>query len=307
MQIFPLDDDAEALRQQRLKLDLPRIETLSVAQARAQLDALRAAAPAPQLAPLHEMRDLDAGSIRVRLYRPTEGTLPVIVFVHGGGWVLRTVEDYDPFCSHLARITGHAVISVDYRLAPEHPYPAGLEDTCATITWVAEHAASLQLDAGQMVLAGDSAGANLVAVAALRAKDGEGHAPRAQVLFYPTLDATQSHASHSFEMDGLLLSGKTMTWFSDLYCTPAQRSDWQVSPLLADRLEGVAPALIMTVGADPLRDEGLAYADRLMRAGVEVSHVHYPGQPHAFLTMVPDSARVQSALRTTAALLDEMP
>lgn len=296
--------DAEAYRQRQIAAHLPRVETLSVEEARTMLARLREAG-ASTCPALHARQDLSGHGVRMRLYRPCDGTLPVIVFCHGGGWVLRTLDDYDAFCSHLALVTGAAVISIDYRLAPEHRFPAAVDDTAQAIRWVSKSAESLNLDPERLVFAGDSAGGNLMAVAALMARDGTVPTPRLQVLLYPILDATLSHPSQAFKMEGLLLSGDLMRWFCDKYLEAGQERDWRASPLLADALEGVAPCVLMTVGADPLRDEGNAYADRLVREGCAVSHIHYPGLPHAFLTTDPAGPRAQSALRLVSALIAE--
>lgn len=285
-----LDPDAAALLAAMRSAGLPRIEMLTPERARAQLAELRARAKIVP-PPIAEAEDLAApgraGPIPLRIYRPTAapGPLPGFVFFHGGGFVLGNLSTHDVLCRILANASGSAVVAVDYRLAPEHPFPAALEDALDAVRWIEGNAAALRIRRGPLVIGGDSAGGNLAAVAALTARDG-GLPPIAlQVLVYPVLDLTLGHASQALDAEGLPLSGPAMRWFRDHYLGAAgDPQDWRASPLRASSLAGAAPCYLITAGADPLRDEGLAYAAQLAQEGVALTHCHFPGQMHGMLT-----------------------
>jgi acetyl esterase len=231
-----------------------------------------------------------AGPVPLRLYRGL-GTdpvqrLPCLLFLHGGGWVLGDLDTHDTVCRLLANAAGCAVLAVDYRLAPEHAFPAAIEDAVAMLRALPAEAAGLGIDAERVAVGGDSAGGNLAAVLALMARDGTVPRVCGQMLFYPALDMTFAAASHGAFSAGLPLTSSTMAWFRGHYAPdPATWRDWRASPALAGDLSGTAPAFVMTAGFDPLRDEGLGYADRLARAGVQVSTLHLADLPHGFLTM----------------------
>jgi len=226
------------------------------------------------------------GSIPIRIYHPVQtGNLPVIVFFHGGGWVLGSLKSHDSICRHLAADNHALVVAVDYRLAPEHKYPAAVEDAYAATCWVAEHATDLGADPDKLIVMGDSAGGNLSAVVSLMAR-GLGF-PRIafQVLIYPAVDMTEHYPSKELFADNPLLSGHMLVYFAQQYLrTPADIKELQVSPLLAEDLSHLPPALILTAEFDPLRDEGKAYADHLRAAGNEVTDICYPGMPHGFIS-----------------------
>jgi acetyl esterase len=204
------------------------------------------------------------------------------VWYHGGGFVIGDLESADRTCRKLAIGTGALVVSVDYRLAPEHPFPAGPDDCFAALRWIVDNAASLGGDSSRLAVGGDSAGGNLAAVVALQARD-QGVALRHQLLVYPVTDCTMSSTSYDENAEGYLLTRDSMDWFVVHYLSAgADAKDPRVSPLYADDLRGVAPALVITAEFDPLRDEGEAYAERLRDAGVEVETRRFDGQVHGF-------------------------
>ena len=230
------------------------------------------------------------GAVALRLYRghgtDPQASLPCLVFLHGGGWVLGDLDTHDTVCRLLANAAGCAVLAVDYRLAPEHVFPAAVRDTLAVLRALPAQASALGIDATRLAVGGDSAGGNLAAVLTLMARDGEAPALCGQILLYPVVDLHGDTGSYgSFTTDLPLTSG-TMAWFRRHYA-PDRNSwrDWRASPARAASLAGTAPAFVMTVGFDPLRDEGIAYAARLAAEGVPTTHLHLDGLPHGFLTM----------------------
>lgn len=232
--------------------------------------------------------DLDlpgpAGTLRARHYVPPEGNADrgLLVFFHGGGFVLGDLESHDGVCRDLAAGSGVAVLAVDYRLAPEHPYPAAVEDAWAAFTWARDHADELGADPGNLAVGGDSAGGNLSAVVALMARD-ERVPVRLQLLVYPVTDLRHPYASFEENGDGYFLTKAAMEWFEGHYA--GEVTDWRASPLLAPDHAGVAPAVVLTCEYDPLRDEGDEYAARLAVAGVPVTHRCFPGLTHGSLGM----------------------
>ncbi|MHB1444163.1 MAG: alpha/beta hydrolase [Acidimicrobiales bacterium] len=227
------------------------------------------------------------GDIPVRIYRPqTEGTHPVVVFFHGGGFVIGGLDTHDPLCQQLSSRVPAVVVSVDYRLAPEHPFPAAVEDCWAATQWVAANAAGLGADPGRLAVAGDSAGGNLAAVVAIRARDAGSPPVSFQLLIYPTTDATGSHPSIEENGQGYFLTAETMAWFQGHYLgADGDRNHPDASPLFVEDLSGLAPAFIVTAEYDPLRDEGEAYGRRLEEAGVATKVRRYDGMIHAFFQL----------------------
>lgn len=227
------------------------------------------------------------GEIPVRIYRPTEASdHSLLVWYHGGGWVIGDLEGADVTCRELAARSGSVVVSVDYRLAPEHRYPAAHEDCYAATVWAAGNAAELGADAGKLAVGGDSAGGNLAAVVSLRARDERGPTIRFQLLVYPVTDHNYETASYNDNAEGYLLTRDGMEWFWNHYLGPdGDGSHPHASPLRADDLSGLPPAHVITAEYDPLRDEGEAYAERLRGAGVAVTQTRYAGQIHAFYGM----------------------
>ena len=225
-----------------------------------------------------------AGGIPARVYSPAAGAPGVVVYYHGGGWVLGSVDEWDASVRALAVASGCDVLSVDYRLAPEHVFPAAVDDAYDALVWAAESLA----DGRPLVAAGDSAGGNLATVCALRARDTGGPALALQLLVYPVTDHDLDRKSyHKYDGNELILNRRDMAWFWEHYVPdPAARANPYASPLRATDLSGLPPAYIVTAEHDPLRDEVFAYADRLRAAGVPVEHRHYGEEIHAFFTFV---------------------
>ncbi|HEY8607729.1 MAG TPA: alpha/beta hydrolase [Noviherbaspirillum sp.] len=258
-----------------------------------------------------EVRDLQAdgphGAIPLRMYRPF-GTaariLPALVYFHGGGWVIGDLDTHDTLCRELANRSGCAVIAVDYRMGPEHRFPAAVDDCLAATRWVHGQAAVLGLDAARLAVGGDSAGGNLAAVVAIAARDS-GNLPLAfQLLIYPATDARRIAPSHTSNGEGYLLTRDTIRYFHDHYIAdPAQDLDWRASPLLHPDLSRLPPSLVLTAGFDPLRDEGAEYAQALTRAGSKASYVCFDRQIHGFITMGKVLDEAQTAVAMCAAEL----
>jgi acetyl esterase len=233
----------------------------------------------------------DGATIPLRLYRPaadgSAAPLPVVVYLHGGGWVLGNPQGYDALCGFLADAVGAVVVNVDYRLAPEHPAPQGVHDTVDAVRWVGEHAAEVGGDSTRIAVCGDSAGGNLAAVAALVVRDDGGPWIAHQALLYPGTDATRSHPSITEHANAPILTRADIDGYLGHYLdgTGLDLTDPLVSPFWAEDLSGLPPALVQTADLDPLRDEGQAYASRLAEAGVPVRATNYGGAPHGFMSM----------------------
>jgi acetyl esterase len=226
----------------------------------------------------------DAGRLPARVYHPEPGAvLPLVVHLHGGGWVGGSIAAADRPCRTLALASGCVVVSVEYRLAPENPFPAPLRDCVAATRWLAEHAAEIGADGRRIAVMGDSAGGNLAAATALVLRDEGGPAISHQVLLYPALDQGGSYPSRVENATGYLLTAGSMEWFREHYF--ADPADPHASPLRADHLRGLPSATIVVAGFDPLRDEGVAYADRLRGDGVAVELLEWPGMVHGFFWM----------------------
>lgn len=278
---------------------------------RALFEAMSAMAGEPAEVGSVEDRTV-AGDVSVRVYRPeVDGPAPVLVYLHGGGWVIGNLESHDVPCRALCRDAEAVVVSVDYRLAPEHPQPAAIDDAWSVLTWVATHADEIGGDATRIAVGGDSAGGNLAALLALRARDEGGPALVHQMLIYPVTDLASEHPSYVENGDGYFLTADTMRWFIGHYLGAEHEhgdpADPGISPLRADDLSGLPPAQVLTAEFDPLRDEGDAYAARLAEAGVAVDHVPHPGLVHGFIGMgvlSPDCAAAAqaAAVRLRAAL-----
>jgi acetyl esterase len=241
-------------------------------------------------AALLEVRDLsvaalDGSALTARLYRPAEGRLPVLLYLHGGGFTIGNLETHDSLCRQLALRSGAAVLALDYRLAPEHRFPTAVDDTFAALRWLAGPGAdALGLDGGRLGIGGDSAGGTLAAVGAILARD-EGLPLRHQLLITPGTAAAPDTESHRLYARGYLLEGEGIEWFFRHYAEPAQRRDWRFAPLLADDLQQVAPACVLLAECDPLVDEGVAYADRLRAAGVPIDFELARGVTHDFIKL----------------------
>ena len=287
--------------------DMPPVETLP-------LDVIRATAVefansgAKEAEPVDVVEDRTlpgpAGEIPIRVYDPDpEETSPVVAYFHGGGFVFMGIETHDRVCRRLANATNAVVVSVDYRLAPEHCFPAALDDCMAITHWLTHNAAELAGDPAMIAVAGDSAGGNLAAATALAARNG-GPGLAAQVLIYPVTDAACRTKSFDENAEGYLLTASTMRWFWEEYLGPdGDPADPYASVLHAADLTNAPPALVITAEHDVLRDEGEAFAHRLRDAGVEVSTLRYPGMVHGFLTMDALTPASGEAMREIAAFL----
>jgi acetyl esterase len=277
----PLHPQAQALLEVFESFGDPPIETSTPEAVR----ALRNSRLRPPTVSLEEIRDVDAGGVATRLYRPSADTgLGLLVYFHGGGWVLGSLDTHDNLARALASESGCAVLSVDYRLAPEHPFPAGLEDAFTAAAWACGNAAALGCDAGRLAIGGDSAGANLAAVVTQA-----GTLPyRFQLLVYPVTDVRGGTASYEEHKAGPWLTEAGMNWFLDHYLSgdDGADDDPRVSPLLADddALANSPPTLVITAELDPLRDEGEAYAARLRTLGVGAATTRYDGMFHGFVS-----------------------
>ena len=246
-----------------------------------------------------------AGRVPVRLYRPAPGPTPapLVIFLHGGGWVQGNVHSYDALCAQVADRVGAVVVSVDYRLAPEHVFPAGLHDAYDATLWAVDRAAGLGADADRLAVMGDSAGGNLAAAITLLARDGAGPTIAAQVLMYPATDATLSSPSIEQNADAPILSRADVHGFLGHYRGDADVRDPLLSPLHAADHGGLPPALIQTAELDPLRDDGVRYAAALRAAGVSVRHTDYAGVPHGFMSFPGAVPCGRAALDEVATLL----
>ncbi|MDY7545293.1 alpha/beta hydrolase [Glaciimonas sp. CA11.2] len=230
------------------------------------------------------------GSLCLRLYRPMgtllDEQLPCLVFLHGGGWVIGNLESHDRLCRRLANAARVCVVAVDYRLAPEHRFPAALDDAATALRWVVDNAVEMSIVPDRIAVGGDSAGGNLAAVLALMARDGTVPPLAFQALIYPAVDLTAASNSYQTMTAGIPLTAATMHYFIDHYTPEVKdRLDWHASPIKASSLAGTPPALVVTVSNDPLCDEGLAYARRLEEEGVRVTSLHLSDQIHGMLMM----------------------
>ena len=310
-----LDPDAAAVYKAFQDAGRPAYETLTPPEVRAYyLEARFATNPEPpelaRVAPLSI--PAPHGPIPARIYVPKEprlkdGLAPALVFFHGGGWVIGDLDSHDVVCRQLAASGALVVIAIDYRLAPEHKFPAAVDDAITATAWIAANASELGLDATRLSVGGDSAGGNLAAVVALAARDRKGPALAGQVLIYPAVDFAMTHGSHSEPDTSVLLTHTVIRWFCNHYLNgPADIHDWRASPARAKSLAGLPPAYVLTAGADPLRDEGDDYAERLRQAGVPVTYKHYPGQFHGFFTMGKLLQQANVAVREIGAWLKEL-
>ncbi|MBU2531611.1 MAG: alpha/beta hydrolase [Alphaproteobacteria bacterium] len=271
----------------------PSFEEMSVPDCReAYVNSRKALQPEPIDIP--EIRNLTmpgpAGDIGLRLYRGQRAepgvAQPVIVYFHGGGWVIGDLESHDTICRELAHRANVTLISVDYRLAPEHVFPAAVEDAIAATAWISENAAELGVDPKRLAVAGDSAGGNLAAVAAIAARDNGGPDIAFQALIYPVTDFDLRRPSYEENGHRPPVKTTTMAWFRDLYLRgPEDEKDWRAAPIHAASLAHLPPAYVMTAGYDPLRDDGRAYADALTAAGTACRYRCFDGQIHGFLNM----------------------
>ncbi len=297
-----LDPQARALIDLMVQRQVPAVHTLPPTEARRAYLGRRAyTQPGPP--PVGEVRALKTGGgIPLRLYRPAgaaSAALPVLVYFHGGGWTIGDLDTHDVLCRQICAGAGIAVAAVDYRLAPEHRFPAAVDDCLAATRWVREQAAVLGLDATRLAVGGDSAGGNLAAVVSLLLRDAAEALPALQLLIYPATDMRAVAPSHATNAQGYLLTADSVRYYRGHYMPDeASWSDGRASPLLAASHAGLPPALVLTAGFDPLRDEGRQYADALSAAGTPAQYVCFERQVHGFITM----SRVIDEARTAVAL-----
>lgn len=280
----------------------PPFHTMSPQAAR-RAYVLAAEVLEPPRAPLPRVMDFeipaaDGTPLPARLYAPSHDRLPVLLYLHGGGFTIGGLETHDSLCRQLALRSGGAVVALDYRLAPEHRFPTAVDDSWAAMAWMARHADGvLGLDGRRLAVGGDSAGGTLAAVCALHARD-LGLPLALQLLITPGTTAHADTPSHKLFAEGFLLDQASIEWFFDQYIDDHRRTDWRFAPLRAEELEGVAPACVVLAECDPLVDEGLAYADRLRMSGVPVRLELERGVTHDFIKMgrvIPEAARAQQA------------
>jgi acetyl esterase len=287
----------------------PPLETLEVAEARTQVagDARAFEGSKPQVARAEQITVAGAaGPLGARLYVPDDDDENggLLVYFHGGGFVVCDLETHDNTCRSLAREAGARVLAVDYRLAPEQQFPAALEDALAAFRFAVEHAAELGADPARVAVGGDSAGGNLAAGVAQSAAGGDGPAPAFQLLFYPWLDLSSKRESYRLFGEGFFLTETTLDWFAGHYLAEASQAlDARCSPLLAEKLDGIAPAYIATAGFDPLRDDGEEYAQRLRAAGVPAALRRHAGLIHGFVNTIGVGRTGREALLEAAGAL----
>jgi len=289
-----LHPQAKFLLDLMVERQIPPTHTLSPAEARAFYRERRAVTQ-PDPPPIAETRDLHAegphGPIPMRLYHSQaaaerQAAPPVLVYYHGGGWVIGDLDTHDTLCRELANSAGLAVVAVDYRMGPEHVFPAAVDDCIAATRWVHKHADELGVDATRLAVGGDSAGGNLATVVAIELRDAGDLPVRLQLLIYPATDQRRGWPSHTTNGQGYLLTADTMNYFHDHYIPDkAMDLDWRASPLLHPDLSKLPPALVLTAGYDPLRDEALQYSHQLTLAGNRVTHINFERQIHGFITM----------------------
>jgi acetyl esterase len=305
-----LDPESQRLIDLMAAANRPAWNTLSPQAARDLYLSLRPASQGPR--PV-EAKVVDrtipgpAGDLAVRIYRPAaapaDAKLPCLVYAHGGGWVFGNLDSHDVLCAQFALEAGIVVFAIDYRLAPEARFPGAFDDVVAGLKWVAANGASIGVDPTRLAIGGDSAGGNLAAAVSIWARDNGGPRLRLQLLAYPVTDAVGRADSYRRYEDGYGLNAATMEWFFDHYAPDkAGRDDWRVSPLRAKSLAGLPPALVITAGYDPLRDEGRAYAFRLHQEGTQADLVEFGGMLHGFLSspMLLHGARRGTSLAAAA-------
>jgi len=307
---MPLDHQVKEILKEAEALGLPAYQDLSPAAARRQM--LDLAPPVDPLLSVKRVVDRSIpgpeGEIPLRLYYPAgDPPFATLVYFHGGGWVIGDLDTHHGFCHALAKTSGCLIVAVDYRLAPEHRYPAAVEDAYAATNWVAQNSDAIQADPIRLAVGGDSAGGHLAAVVALMARDRRGPRIDLQILIYPITDCSFNTPSYIENKEGYMLTRDLMKWFWNHFIEDEnQANDPYVSPLRADNLSDLPPALIVTAEYDPLRDEGEAYGKKLQEAGANVTLSRYPGMIHAFIRMTALVDKASEALDEVAGKLREV-
>ncbi|NTV10840.1 MAG: alpha/beta hydrolase [Zoogloea sp.] len=309
-----LHPQSRALLDMVYRVGAPRFHELDVPQARHSFQKL-VFAFRPDVQPVASVTEVPIprpgrgqGVLLARLYRPLQAEpgeqLPLLIYFHGGGWCIGDIPSYDVLCRELANLAGCAVLSVDYRLAPEHPFPGAVEDAWIAARWAHANPDILQIDPARIALGGDSAGGTLTAVTCLQLRDRGGFTPALQLLIYPCTEIQSTRPSRITYADGYFLDRDSLVWFFERYLPNAEDwQDWRASPLLAARFDNLAPACLVTAGCDPLTDDCLAYADALRASGVAVQHRHYEGMLHGFITLGKFFPPAVEAVRSAAAAL----
>lgn len=282
-----LDPDAQAILDAMKASGEPHLATLSVEEARERVRAVLVSRRPPL--PLANVEDVTVpaptGPLRLRLYRPAEGTLPLVLFIHGGGWTVNDVDTHDELCRRLAKRSGWLFASVEYRKAPEHHHPAALEDALLAYRWLLDHAESIGADPDRRAVVGESSGAMIAANLSVLLRDLGAPPPTQQVLAYPVADGFDRWPSYSERGDGYILDRSLLQWYFGHFLPDGTNGQPYLLPLATEDLSGLPQTLIFTAEFDPLRDEGLEYAKRLKDAGVDVEHVHASDQMHGFLLL----------------------
>lgn len=303
---MPLEATTAALLAAAAEAGAPPLSDLSPAEAREMYRMMQPPADDITVGKVENRRVTGpAGEIPIRVYHPEgSGPFPIHLHYHGGGWVIGDLDTHDADCREVCRRAGVIVIAVDYRLAPEHPYPAAVEDCFAAAQWAAANAAAIGGRSGPISVGGDSAGGNLAAVVSRLARDAGAPLINFQLLIYPVTDAAMDTASYTENSDGYMLTRQSMTWFWESYCSDAaRRLEPDASPMRAADLAGLPAAHVMTAEFDPLRDEGEAYARRLQEAGVAVTCERYDGLIHGFFSQARMVPAAQPALDAAAKAL----
>lgn len=302
---MPLHPEAAAFLEQISRQKSPRIETLPIdITRRAALVGTQASDSPPDLARTQDLnlKRPDGTDLLVRVYCPRAvEPLPICLYFHGGGWVLNSIETHDDLVRRLAAESGCLFVNIEYRLAPEHKYPAAIDDSWLALNWVHDHAQKLGGDPNQIAVAGDSAGGNLAAALCLMSRDRKGPEIGFQALIYPITDCDFDRPSYRENAEGYFLTRREMIWFWNHYVSsPEQMKEPYASPLRASSLRNLPPALILTAEFDPLRDEGEAYADALRAAGVDVEMLRFDGMIHAFVRRVQQFSGARAAIQKIA-------
>ena len=303
-----LDPQAQALMQLMVEKGVPPVNTMTPVQARESYRSRRAFTQ-PDAPEVYQVADQviesNGVNVPVRVYHPhtaqTQKSLPALVYIHGGGWTIGDLDTHDVLCRSLCLQAGVVVVSVDYRMGPEHKFPAAYDDTVAAFNWTVANASALGVDAKHIAIGGDSAGGNLSAAACIGLRDQKGLSvqPAFQLLIYPATIMWQDTPSYHANGQGYMLTKDSIAYYTDNYLRNRDDAkDWRASPQWANTHAGLPPAFVMTAGFDPLRDEGLMYADALSKAGVSCQYICFERQIHGFITM----GRVMQEANTAVAL-----